>query len=62
MAAAVLSLTLSFIVGALVWLAIGPTLSLDADDKQNEVLNVFAYVAIIFPFAFGFVFFAIENL
>lgn len=62
MAATVLSLTLSFIVAALIWLAIGPVLTLHADDKQNEVLNVFAYVAIIFPFAFGVVFFAIENL
>jgi hypothetical protein len=61
-AAAVLSLTFSFIVGALMWLAIGPVLSLHADDNQNEVLNVFAYIAMVFPFVFGVVFFVIENL
>lgn len=62
MAAVILSLTVSFIVGVVVWLTVGPRLTLNADDKQNEVLNLFAYVAIAFPFAFGLVFFAVEKL
>ena len=62
MAAVVLSLTLSFITAVLAWLAIGPRLRLSADPKQNEVLNVFAYVALAFPVVFGIVFFVIERL
>ena len=62
MAAAVLSVTLSFITGVIVWLALGSRLTLNEDDKQNEVLNVIVYVAIAFPFAFGLVFFALEKL
>lgn len=62
MAAVVLSLTLSFIVAVLLWLAIGPRLRLSEDPKQNEVLNVFAYLAIGFPFVFGMVFFVVERL
>ena len=62
MAATVLSLPLSFIVATLIWLGIGPVLSLHSDDRQNEVLNVCAYIAIVFPFAFGMVFFGIESL
>ena len=62
MAAVVLSLTLSFIVAVLLWLAIGPRLRLSEDPKQSEVLNVFAYLVIAFPFVFGMVFFVIERL
>ena len=32
------------------------------DARQNEILNVFAYFAIVFPFCFAIVFFAIEKL
>lgn len=62
MAAVVLSLTLSFIVAVLVWLGIGPRLRLSEDPRQNEVLNVFAYVAIAFPAVFFIVFFVIERV
>ena len=62
MAATVLSLTLSFIVGVLVWFVVGPRLRLSEDPKQNEVLNVFAYVGMAFPVLFGIVFFVIEQL
>ncbi len=62
MAAVVLSLTLSFILAVLVWLGIGPRLRLSEDPKQNEVLNVFAYVGLAFPLVFGVVFFVVEKL
>jgi len=62
MAAVVLSLTLSFILAVLVWLGIGPRLGLSEDPKQNEVLNVFAYVGLAFPLVFGVVFFVVEKL
>ncbi len=62
MHAAILSLILSFIVAALVWLSAGPRIELNEDPRQNEILNVLAYVAIAFPFCFTIVFFAIEKL
>ena len=62
MASVVLSLALSFIVAAVVWLAAGPRLRLSEDPKQNEVLNVFAYLAMAFPVVFGIVFFLVERL
>ena len=62
MHAAILSLILSFIVSALVWLSVGPRMELNEDPRQNEILNVLAYVAIAFPFCFAIVFFAIEKL
>ena len=62
MAAVVLSLTLSFIAAVLAWFAVGPRLRLSEDPKQNEVLNVFAYVALAFPVVFGIVFFVVERL
>ena len=62
MHAIVLSLILSFIFGAAVWLAVGPRLELNEDSRQNEILNVLVYFAIAFPFCFAIVFFAIERL
>ncbi len=62
MHAAILSLILSFIAAALVWLSVGPRMELNEDPRQNEILNVLAYVAIAFPFCFAIVFFAIEKL
>ena len=62
MHAAVLSFILSFIVGAVVWLTVGPRFMFNEDARQNEILNVFAYFAIVFPFCFAIVFFAIEKL
>ena len=61
MHAVVLSLILSFIVGAAVWLAVGPRFELNEDTRQNEILNVLVYFAIAFPFCFAIVFFAIER-
>ena len=62
MHAVVLSIVLSFIVGAAVWLAVGPRFKLNEDTRQNEILNVLVYFAIAFPFCFAIVFFAIEKL
>ena len=62
MYATILSLILSFIVGAVVWLTAGPRFKLDEDARQNEILNVLAYFGIAFPFCFAIVFFAIEKL
>ena len=62
MYAIVLSLILSFIVAAVVWLTLGPRFELNEDSRQNEILNVLAYFAMAFPFCFAIVFFAIERL
>ena len=62
MHAVVLSLILSFIVGTAIWLTLGPRFELNEDSRQNEILNVLAYLAIAFPFCFVIVFFAIERL
>lgn len=62
MHAAILSVILSFLVAAAVWLTIGPRLKLNEDARQNEILNVAAYFGIVFPFCFLIVFFAIERL
>ena len=62
MHAAILSLILSFIVAASVWLTVGPRFAFNEDPRQNEILNVAAYFAIAFPFCFVIVFFAIEKL
>ena len=62
MHAVVLSLILSFIVSAAVWLGAGPRFQLNEDTRQNEILNVLVYFAIAFPFCFAIVFFAIERL
>ena len=62
MHAVVLSLILSFIIGAAVWLAVGPRFELNEDTRQNEILNVVVYFAIAFPLCFAIVFFAIERL
>ena len=61
-AAIFLSVILSFLAAALVWLTLGPRLRLNADARQNEILNVAAYFGIAFPFCFAIVFFAIERL
>ena len=56
MGAVVLSLAFSVMVGIGIWLLIGPRLRLNPDPAQNSVLNVFAYVAMVFPLLFVLVF------
>ena len=58
----ILSVILSFLAAATVWLTLGPRFKLNDDARQNEILNVAAYFAIAFPFCFAIVFFAIERL
>ena len=58
----ILSVILSFLAAAAVWLTLGPRFKLDEDARQNEILNVLAYFGIAFPFCFAIVFFAIEKL
>jgi len=61
-AAIILSVILSFLVAAAVWLTLGSRLKLNEDPRQNEILNVMAYFGIAFPFCFAIVFFLIERL
>lgn len=62
MAAAILTLVLAFLVGAGLWLAVGPRLPLAEAAEQNQLLNLLAYVVILLPFAFVVVFFLLETL
>jgi len=61
MAAVVLTLVLTVIVAGTLWLTIGNRLHLHADARQNEILNLAAYAALIFPVFFLIVFFAMER-
>lgn len=61
-AAIILSVVLSFLLAAAVWLTLGPRFKLDEDARQNEILNVAVYFGIAFPFCFAIVFFVIEKL
>ena len=58
----ILSVILSFLAAAVVWLTLGPRFKLNEDDRQNEILNVAAYFGIAFPFCFAIVFFVIEKI
>lgn len=58
----ILSVILSFLAAAVVWLTLGPRFKLDEDARQNEILNVLVYFGIVFPFCFAIVFFVIERL
>jgi len=63
LAAAVLTLALTIIVAGICWLVLGNRLQLDAQDaRQNELLNLLVYAAIVLPFAFLIVFFVVEKL
>ncbi len=59
MPALVLSLGSAVILGGCLWLLIGARLKLNEDPAQNDILNVFAYVAALLPICFGIVFFVI---
>ena len=58
----ILTVILSFLAAAVVWLTLGPRFKFDEDTRQNEILNVLAYFGIAFPFCFAIVFFLIERL
>ena len=59
MAAVVLSLGSAVILGGILWLLIGARLKLNEGKDQNDILNVFAYVAVLLPVCFAVVFFVI---
>ena len=62
MPALMLSLGSAVILGGGLWLLIGTRLKLNPDASQNDILNIFAYVATLLPICFGVVFFALEKL
>jgi len=61
MIAVVLTLVMSFLCGAVVWLSAGSRLALSGEKELNEVLNLLAYIAIaLLPVFFG-VFFLLDR-
>ncbi len=61
MAALVLSLASSVVLGALVWLIFGPRLKLSEEQIQNEVLNVLCYIGITFAIVLPIVVFILAD-
>jgi hypothetical protein len=61
MAAAVLTLALTVIAAGAIWLTFGNRLKLDADPRQNDILNLCVYAGALLPLFFVVVFFAMEN-
>jgi hypothetical protein len=61
MAAAILTLVLTFIVSGTMWLVVGSLLRLNPDDRQNDVLNLATYAITLLPIFFAIVFFAMER-
>ncbi|MDE0691502.1 MAG: hypothetical protein F4Y86_10675 [Gammaproteobacteria bacterium] len=62
MPALVLSLGSAVILGGGLWLLIGARLNLNPDATQNDILNVFAYIAALLPICFALVFFVLGSL
>jgi hypothetical protein len=60
-AAVVLTLVLTTIFAGATWLALGNLLRLHADERQNDVLNLASYAAVLLPICFAIVFFAMEK-
>lgn len=54
MAAIALSLIGALMLGALLWLWLGERFSLGSE-TNNDFVNILAYAAMVFPFAFLFV-------
>tara|TARA_B100000459_G_scaffold61726_1_gene33676 strand:+ start:104 stop:286 length:183 start_codon:yes stop_codon:yes gene_type:complete len=59
LAALVLSLVLSVVIAGALWLMIGSRLEIKEEQAYNDLLNVFAYVALLIPPNFLFVFFVL---
>ncbi|MAN68238.1 MAG: hypothetical protein CMP88_01975 [Gammaproteobacteria bacterium] len=59
MAALVLSLVLSVVIAGALWLMIGSRFEIKEERAYNDLLNVFAYVALLIPPNFLFVFFVL---
>ena len=62
MAAAILTLVLSFVSGGAILLAVGARFSLHEERERNELLNLLAYVGLLLPAVFLIVFFLIEMI
>jgi Mg2+ and Co2+ transporter CorA len=60
-AAAILTLVLTTIVSGAMWLSLGNLFRLHEDERQNDVLNLVSYAAVLLPFTFVAVFFAMER-
>jgi hypothetical protein len=61
MGAVILTLVLTVIAAGSLWLTIGNRLRLHADARQNEILNLAVYAALVFPVFFLIVFFGMER-
>jgi hypothetical protein len=61
MAATVLTLVLTIIAAGCVWLVIGNRMRLHPDERQNDILNLVVYAAVMLPIFFAVVFFAMER-
>ena len=55
MAAFILSVAASVVIGATLWLAVGPRIKVSDDPVQNQVLNVVIYIGVAFLVLFPFV-------
>jgi len=56
MAAAVLTLVLTFLAAGAAWIALGPRVRLDEDDQVNSLLNLGLYYLLGLPVIFIVVF------
>ena len=62
MAAAILTVLISFLIAGVVWLTLGARFRLAEEDEQNGVRNLFVYFLGLVPVVFTIVFFLIERL
>lgn len=56
MAAAALTIILTFVVSGCVWLGLGPRFALNEDEQANGLLNLGLYYLIGLPLVFAVVF------
>lgn len=61
MAAVVLTVVISFLVGSSTWLALGSKLPLNEDKEVNEVLNLVVYIGIVLVPVFFGVFYLLDR-
>jgi ABC-type methionine transport system permease subunit len=62
MAAVILTLVLSLMVGGAIWLLVGAGFSLHEDKERNELLNLIVFIGASLPVVFLIVFFLIEII
>ncbi len=60
MAGGVMSLVITCLITGVLWFALGSRFSLSEESEQNDILNLAVYAGIILPFAFLFVYFALD--